>query len=50
MESTGKYWIPVFNILEEANIHVLLTHPKYVIIKYETAVYYRAREVKWRKP
>ena len=30
MESTGKYWIPVFNILEEANIHVLLTHPKYV--------------------
>ena len=30
MESTGKYWIPVFNILEEANIKVLLTHPKYV--------------------
>jgi len=30
MESTGKYWIPVFNILEEANIDVLLTHPKYV--------------------
>ena len=30
MESTGKYWIPVFNILEEANISVLLTHPKYV--------------------
>jgi transposase len=30
MESTGKYWIPVFNILEAANIHVLLTHPKYV--------------------
>ena len=30
MESTGKYWIPIFNILEEANIHVLLTHPKYV--------------------
>jgi len=30
MESTGKYWIPVFNILEEANINVLLTHPKYV--------------------
>lgn len=30
MESTGKYWIPVFNILEEASIHVLLTHPKYV--------------------
>jgi transposase len=30
MESTGKYWIPVFNILEEADIKVLLTHPKYV--------------------
>lgn len=30
MESTGKYWIPVFNVLEEASIHVLLTHPKYV--------------------
>jgi transposase len=30
MESTGKYWIPIFNILEEANIYVLLTHPKYV--------------------
>ena len=30
MESTGKYWIPVFNILEEAGIRVLLTHPKYV--------------------
>jgi transposase len=30
MESTGKYWIPVFNILEEAQIKVLLTHPKYV--------------------
>jgi transposase len=30
MESTGKYWIPVFNILEEADFYVLLTHPKYV--------------------
>ena len=29
MESTGKYWIPIFNILEES-IHVILTHPKYV--------------------
>lgn len=29
MESTGKYWIPVFNILEDY-IHVVLTHPKYV--------------------
>jgi transposase len=30
MESTGKYWIPVFNILESAGIRVLLTHPMYV--------------------
>jgi transposase len=29
MESTGKYWIPVFNILEE-RIRVILVHPKYV--------------------
>ena len=30
MESSGKYWIPVFNALERANINVCLTHPKYV--------------------
>jgi transposase len=30
MESTGKYWIPVFNILEAGGLKVLLTHPKYV--------------------
>lgn len=29
MESTGKYWIPIFNVLE-SDIHVVLTHPKYV--------------------
>ena len=29
MESTGKYWIPIFNILE-SHMHVILTHPKYV--------------------
>ena len=29
MESTGKYWIPIFNILE-GHCHVILTHPKYV--------------------
>lgn len=29
MESTGKYWIPIFNILE-ASCHVCLAHPKYV--------------------
>ena len=30
MESTGKYWIPVFNIFEEGSIRVMLTHPKFV--------------------
>lgn len=29
MESTGKYWIPVFNILEQHKIRVTLSHPKY---------------------
>lgn len=29
MESTGKYWIPIFNILEP-HMRVILTHPKYV--------------------
>ena len=29
MESTGKYWIPVFNILEKNNFFVTLSHPKY---------------------
>ena len=28
-ESTGKYWILIFNILED-EINVRLTHPKYV--------------------
>ena len=28
MESSGKYWIPVFNILEKT-CHVVLAHPKY---------------------
>lgn len=31
MESTGKYWIPVYNILEaDSRINVVLVHPKYV--------------------
>jgi transposase len=30
MESTGKYWIPPFNVLEGSGINVVLTHPKYV--------------------
>jgi transposase len=29
MESTGKYWIPVWNILEPT-CHLVLSHPKYV--------------------
>ena len=29
MESTGKYWIPVYNILEN-NCTIVLAHPKYV--------------------
>jgi len=29
MESTGKYWIPIFNVLEKT-CNVCLTHPKYV--------------------
>lgn len=29
MESTGKYWIPVFNILE-VECNCVITHPKYV--------------------
>ena len=29
MESTGKYWIPVFNILE-STCNVVLAHPKYL--------------------
>ena len=30
MESTGKYWIPIFNILETHMQNTILTHPKYV--------------------
>lgn len=30
MESTGKYWIPVFDILEQRGLRPVLTHPKYV--------------------
>lgn len=28
MESTGKYWIPIFNVLED-KINVNVIHPKY---------------------
>ena len=29
MESTGKYWIPAYNILEDIS-SITLAHPKYV--------------------
>lgn len=29
MESTGKYWMPVFNILEKS-CNICLAHPKYI--------------------
>ena len=30
MESTGKYWVPVWNVLEAASIHVVIANPKWV--------------------
>ena len=31
MESTGKYWIPVYNVLEtKERMNIVLVHPKYV--------------------
>ena len=30
MESTGKYWVPVFNILEKRGIWVVIANPKWV--------------------
>ena len=30
MESTGKYWVPVFNILEVCGIRVTIANPKWV--------------------
>lgn len=30
MESTGKYWVPVFNVLEERQIRVTIANPKWV--------------------
>lgn len=29
MESTGKYWIPIHNVLEKS-CHVVVANPKYV--------------------
>ena len=30
MESTGKYWVPVFNVLERRGIQVVIANPKWV--------------------
>ena len=30
MESTGKYWVPVFNILEKRGLNVVIANPKWV--------------------
>ncbi len=30
MEATGKYWVPVFNILEERGIRMTIANPKWV--------------------
>lgn len=30
MESTGKYWAPVFNILEKRSTRVVIANPKWV--------------------
>jgi len=30
MESTGKYWVPIFNILEKRGIRVVIANPKWV--------------------
>jgi len=30
MESTGKYWVPVFNILEKRGIRVVIANSKWV--------------------
>lgn len=30
MESTGKYWVPVYDGLKEQKLNPVLTHPKYV--------------------
>ena len=30
MESTGKYWVPIYRIVRDNNFHVDIVHPKYV--------------------
>ena len=30
IESTGKYWIPAFNILEKRGVRVIIANPKWV--------------------
>lgn len=45
MESTGKYWIPVFNVLEKNRIGVTLSHPKYT--KPQTGNKTDRKDAKW---
>lgn len=45
MESTGKYWIPVFNILERNNIRVTLSQPKYT--KFQKGNKTDRKDAKW---
>ena len=44
MESSGKYWIPVFNVLEEV-VNVVIAHPKYT--KPRTGEKSDTRDAKW---
>ena len=30
MESTGQYWLPVFNIFSEATFHITLANPQHI--------------------
>lgn len=44
MESTGKYWIPVHNVLETSS-NVVLAHPKYIKAILGKKTY--KKDVKW---
>ncbi|WP_395537107.1 IS110 family transposase [Klebsiella pneumoniae] len=30
MESTGQYWLPIFNIFSEASFHIILANPQHI--------------------
>ena len=47
MESTGKYWIPIYNILEPT-CNIVLAHPKYVkAIRGKKTGHLQARPCSW---